>query len=242
MNQIDIRTHDDIQRLTGAIQELKEMLLLIYSDQCGHCHTYRPFWNKLHNVKNRKLGLVSVERNMLPHTPWANVEHRGYPSVIEIDKNGVAHPVEQIRDEKKMNAVVNGNTEGNEPELEESSSDEEYPNNRLIIGEKSTPLSKENYEEFPTDPNVFSTNAKINTKTNANLNNLNSQKQNSNKYRGGRNNNEYSSSSESEEESPSPKKGGGRRPKKRISKKKTIRKRRGRKHTRRQKQKNLKRR
>ena len=238
MNQIDIRTHDDIQRLTGAIQELKGMLLLIYSDQCGHCHTYRPFWKKLHNIKNRKMGLVSVERNMLPHTPWANVEHRGYPSVIQIDEEGKAHPVENIRDEKNMNAVVNGNTEGNEPELEESSSDEESPNNRLIIGEKSRPLSKENYEEIIPD-----TNANINTKTNANLNNLNSQKPIS-KYRGGRNNNEYSSSSESdeEEESPPPKKGGGRRPKKRISKKKTIRKRRGRKPTRRQKQKNLKRR
>jgi len=241
MNQIDIRTHDDIQRLTGAIQELKGMLLLIYSDQCGHCHTYRPFWNKLHNIKNRKMGLVSVERNMLPHTPWANVEHRGYPSVIQIDAEGKAHPVENIRDEKNMNAVVNGNTEGNEPEIEESSSDEESPNNRLIISETSRPLSKENYEELPTSPNVFSTNAKTYTRANANLNNLNSQKQNS-KYRGGRNNYEDPSSSESEEEDKGPQKGGRRRPNKRISKKKTIRKRRGRKPTRRQKQKNLKRR
>jgi hypothetical protein len=236
MNQIDIRTHDDIQRLTGAIQELKGILLLIYSDQCGHCHTYRPFWKKLHNIKNRKMGLVSVERNMLPHTPWANVEHRGYPSVIQIDEEGKAHPVENIRDEKNMNAVVNGNTELNEPELEESSSDEEYPNNPPIINETSRPLSKENYEEITPD-----TNAKINTRTNANLNNLNSQKQNS-KYRGGRNNNYDPSSSESEGEENSPQEGGRRRPKKRISKKKTIRKRGGRKYTRRQKQKNLKRR
>lgn len=218
MNQIDIRTHDDIQRLTGAIQELKGMLLLIYSDQCGHCHTYRPFWKKLHNIKNRKMGLVSVERNMLPHTPWANVEHRGYPSVIQIDEEGKAHPVENIRDEKNMNAVVNGKNE-EEPvetmnELDESSSDEDenenFKNssknssnkNNLIINDPE-PLNETDYL------NVLNSQEKLNPTT---LGNSNSQA------------------------------GGRRRPKKRISKKKTIRKRRGRKPTRRQKQKNLKRR
>ena len=215
MNQLDIRTHDDIQRLTGAIQELKGMLLLIYSDQCGHCHTYRPFWNKLHKIKNRKLGLVSVEKNMLPHTPWANVEHRGYPSVIQIDEEGKAHPVEKIRDEKNMNAVVNGeneeepvetNNEQYESSSDESSSDEEGGNNIIINNNNPKPLNNKDYE---------------------NLNVLNSQKRqnpttlgNSNIYAGGR-----------------------RRMKKRMTKKKsTCKQRKRRYHSRKQrKQKNLKR-
>lgn len=219
MNQIDIRTHDDIQRLTGAIQELKGMLLLIYSDQCGHCHTYRPFWKKLHNIKNRKMGLVSVERSMLPHTPWANVEHRGYPSVIQIDEEGKAHPVENIRDEKNMNAVVNGDTKLNEPELEESSSDEdENENENFKNSSNKNSLVINNNDPEPLNEtdylNVLNSQEKLNPTT---LGNSNSQA------------------------------GGRRRAKKRISKKKTIRKRRGRKQrggkpTRRQKQKNLKRR
>lgn len=165
MNQIDIRTHDDVQRLTEAIQDFKEMLLLIYSDTCGHCHTYKPLWNKLHNIKNRKRGLVSVEKNMLPHTPWANVEHTGYPSVIRIDESGVAHPVEKYRDEKNMNALVNGKSPAEnvlelENTIEDSSSDEEE------FGSPE-PLSKGNYTELPAE---LSTN---------NLNVLNSQKRNS---------------------------------------------------------------
>lgn len=163
MNQIDIRTHDDVQRLTEAIQDFKEMLLLIYSDTCGHCHTYKPLWNKLHNIKNRKRGLVSVEKNMLPHTPWANVEHTGYPSVIRIDESGVAHPVEKYRDEKNMNALVNGKSPAEnvlelENTIEDSSSDEEE------FGAPE-PLSKGDYTELP---NELST-----------LNVLNSQKRNS---------------------------------------------------------------
>jgi hypothetical protein len=161
MNQIDIRTHDDVQRLTEAIQDFKEMLLLIYSDTCGHCHTYKPLWDKLHNIKNRKRGLVSVEKNMLPHTPWANVEHTGYPSVIRIDESGVAHPVEKYRDEKNMNSLVNGKSAAeNLPEMEDSSSDEEE------FGAPE-PLSKENYTKLPEE---FNTNK---------LNVLNSQKRNS---------------------------------------------------------------
>lgn len=161
MNQIDIRTHDDVQRLTEAIQDFKEMLLLIYSDTCGHCHTYKPLWNKLHNIKNRKRGLVSVEKNMLPHTPWANVEHTGYPSVIRIDESGVAHPVEKYRDEKNMNSLVNGKSAAkNVREMEDSSSDEEE------FGDPE-PLSNENYTKLPEE---FNTN---------NLNVLNSQKRNS---------------------------------------------------------------
>ena len=147
MNQVDIRTHDDVQRLTEAIQDFKEMLLLIYSDTCGHCHTYKPLWNKLHNIKNRKRGLVSVEKNMLPHTPWASV----------------AHPVEKYRDEKNMNALVNGKSAAEnvlevENTIEDSSSDEEE------FGSPE-PLSKGNYTELPNES--------------SNLNVLNSQKRNS---------------------------------------------------------------
>ena len=224
MNQIDIRTHDDIERLRDAIQELKGMLLLIYSDKCGHCHTYRPFWNKLHNIKNRKLGLVSVEKSMLPHTQWANVEHRGYPSVIQIDEEGKAYPVEQIRDEKNMNAVVNGKNEKEPVEMmnepDESSSDE-YENFKKSYNTNDDPkqLSSNNIIINNTkDPKQLDPEDYLNT--------LNSQEKHNSTTLG-------NSNSQT---------GGRRRRKKRISKKKTIRKRRGHKPTRRQKQKNLKRR
>jgi len=177
MSVVDVRAPSDIMALKNEIEQFREMLLLIYSDTCGHCHRYKALWDKLHKIKPRKRGLASINSEQLANTDFADLKIRGYPSVIKVvngrpaemeDKSNAMN--EEYRDPAKMENLVNGKSpflnEGEnvtgEPATEEpeetavANSNEPVNWNKLENSPTSTqpPLAKSTRVEQPPLANL----------------------------------------------------------------------------------------
>ena len=74
------------KEVNDSILARDNLVILYYSDMCGHCIQLKPTWNKLCNsIKDKKdITVVNVEANNFEHLPEKykkNIE--GYPTIIK---------------------------------------------------------------------------------------------------------------------------------------------------------------
>ena len=82
-------------------------IVLIYSPQCPHCHTYMPLWNRLRKQSERRANLVHMEApvyNELELSEKKSID--GVPTVLFVDKEGRVSEAESPRDERVMSNAV----------------------------------------------------------------------------------------------------------------------------------------
>lgn len=88
-------------------------IVLIYSPQCPHCHTYMPLWNRLRKQSERRANLVHMEAPVYSQLELSEKKSiDGVPTVLFVDKEGRVSEAESPRDERVMtNAVRMGVSE-----------------------------------------------------------------------------------------------------------------------------------
>lgn len=98
-------------------------IVLIYSPQCPHCHTYMPLWKRLCKQSDRRANLVHMETPVYSQLELSEKKSiDGVPTVLFVDKEGNVKEAESPRDERVMsNAVRMGVSE---KEATEASADE----------------------------------------------------------------------------------------------------------------------
>ena len=75
--------------VNDVIISSENVVILYYSDMCGHCIQLKPTWNKLcDSIKNKKdITIVNVEANNFEHLPVKykkNID--GYPTIIKYSR------------------------------------------------------------------------------------------------------------------------------------------------------------
>ena len=109
----EIRTVDEALKLEGVLSKQQgEMYILTFADWCGHCQTYKPFWERLRNLSTRMIPLAAVQDTQLETVKSLKTAPlNGYPTVIHVKKDGSMEAVDstEMRDEKKMGARVADN-------------------------------------------------------------------------------------------------------------------------------------
>ena len=106
-NSLDVTKTADVSKLGDLIKKNKLVVVLIWADYCGHCHTFKDdVWSKLLSNKKRKAGLASIHYDQLENAPEPIPKKvSGYPSVFLVKNNGaVEYP--NPRDLEKMNSIV----------------------------------------------------------------------------------------------------------------------------------------
>jgi thiol-disulfide isomerase/thioredoxin len=77
------------KEVNDAIIAGDNIVILYYSDMCGHCIQLKPTWNKLcDSIKNKKdITIVNVEANNLEHLPAKyKKDIEGYPTIIKYSR------------------------------------------------------------------------------------------------------------------------------------------------------------
>jgi len=117
---IDVRSPLDVKKALDIINKSKITLVLVYADWCPHCHTYKPFWQKLTKEKGNGVGMVAVEQaNSAQVLNSINDDSTGrpinvdaFPQVIAVGKtpNGTNSGVtiENRSGEEIVNLAKNG--------------------------------------------------------------------------------------------------------------------------------------
>jgi hypothetical protein len=88
------------------------VVVLVYADWCGHCHTYKKgTWNNLKSMPNRKIPIAEVNETQLPNTPLKNAKIDGYPSVLVVGNNGKSAEFKDNATGQTTNALPISNNE-----------------------------------------------------------------------------------------------------------------------------------
>ena len=109
-DNMDVKTVGQIDKLVDNIKNNVLTLLLIYADWCGHCKTFKnDIWNKLANIKGRKISMAQVNENVLSHLkeriPDLNVD--GFPTVTLAGNDmKTSPPIKNTRDLGSMQTLV----------------------------------------------------------------------------------------------------------------------------------------
>ena len=144
-NSIDVKGAADIAGITDILKKNKFVVVLIWANYCGHCHTYKDqVWNKLLANKNRRAGLASIHYDQLENAP-APIPKKvsGYPTVLFVGKNGVPTEYSDSRDLNKMSRIV----ESEDPEALVNRVNDDTP--------RLTEEAEANRDHLPSaDPNV----------------------------------------------------------------------------------------
>ncbi len=82
-------------------------IVLIYSPQCSHCHTYMPLWKRLCSQEARRANMIHMEApvyNQLELSEKKQID--GVPTVLFVDKEDRVSEAESPRDERVMSNAV----------------------------------------------------------------------------------------------------------------------------------------
>ena len=142
-NNVDVRSAADIAALNDILNKNKVVMVLVYADYCGHCHTYKDdIWNGLASDPNRKNGMASIHYDQLEHTPFASTKVSGYPTVLMVgeDKVPMKFKNEQTgqeevdypesRNKEKMSEILNSMPEST-PMLDDSAKESRLLSNTI---------------------------------------------------------------------------------------------------------------
>ena len=106
----EIRTVEEALKLEHVMSKQKgEMYILMFADWCGHCQTYKPFWQRLRDMAGRMVKVAAVQDTQKENVPsLKDAPLNGYPTVIHVKEDGTMEPVDstEMRDEEKMKARV----------------------------------------------------------------------------------------------------------------------------------------
>jgi len=87
-DNIDVKTLEDVAKLTEMIKNNIVTLILVYADWCGHCTTYKDdIWKKLASLKGRKVPMAQVNEKILAESPLAGMKIDGYPTNLLMGKD-----------------------------------------------------------------------------------------------------------------------------------------------------------
>jgi len=110
----EVRDIKKALELEGILAEQKgDKYILFFADWCGHCQTYKPFWEKLSKVAGRIATMAAVQDTQKENVPsLKDAELDGYPTVIRVTKDGKTEKVspQEMRDEAKMMARLTEST------------------------------------------------------------------------------------------------------------------------------------
>lgn len=106
----EVRTIEDALKLEHVLSTQKgEKYILMFADWCGHCQTYKPFWERLRNLSDKMVTLAAVQDTQKEHVPaLKGAPFDGYPTVIHVKEDGTKEAVDskEMRDEGKMVARI----------------------------------------------------------------------------------------------------------------------------------------
>jgi thiol-disulfide isomerase/thioredoxin len=77
------------KEVNDVIVSSNNLVILYYSDMCGHCIQLKPTWNKLcDSIKNKKdITIINVEANNFEHLPEKYKKNIvGYPTIIKYSR------------------------------------------------------------------------------------------------------------------------------------------------------------
>jgi hypothetical protein len=127
MKTLDVRSTEDIPALMDMFDKKDNVVVLVYADYCGHCHTYRDeVWNGLNGSNMAAVHYDQVDK--LQTTPLKDTTIAGYPTVLYVEKGKAPVEVENPRDLEKMNTMLEPGS-SNEESDSDSDSDSEVESN-----------------------------------------------------------------------------------------------------------------
>ena len=97
LSHIDVRSKKDIPEFIKRITKGPVTVVLVYADWCGHCHTYKPEFNKLAQSPNRTSQVLSLNETMVDaaneslkklNNNAKSIKVDGYPSTLVVSNNG----------------------------------------------------------------------------------------------------------------------------------------------------------
>lgn len=146
------------------MKKYKALIVFIYADWCGHCHSYRDqVWKNLPNAagKNRKVGLAAINEQMLDKTPMAGVPVDGYPTNLVVNtegKPGVVKPV-LFKDEagNVTPNIPNSRDMGTMTRLAQSTPEEIVNNSAGVSPNTVDPATSAAAKGFPLTENNYET-------------------------------------------------------------------------------------
>ncbi len=107
---LEVNSASDIPNVYDMLKNNRAIIVLIWADYCGHCHSYKKdIWSKLVANSKRRAGLMSVHYDQLEKLPEPIPKRvRGYPTVFHVKSDGTVTevPSEDARNLKKMNAYI----------------------------------------------------------------------------------------------------------------------------------------
>lgn len=115
---LDVSTEEHLDSLQELVSSQPIVLVFIYADWCGHCHTFKPQWEKYKAISGRQVPMASINEKVLAKTPLKSVKLDGYPSNVlysGIDdsfgsftnENGEeTHAIPNARDEHLMRKLL----------------------------------------------------------------------------------------------------------------------------------------
>jgi thiol-disulfide isomerase/thioredoxin len=112
----EIRTPEDALKLEGVLSKQEgDTYVLMFADWCGHCQTYKPFWQKLAKLANKMANMAAVQDTQQENVPTLKeAALNGYPTVLKISKGKVTETLSStaMRDEGEMRKRVLGSDGG----------------------------------------------------------------------------------------------------------------------------------
>jgi hypothetical protein len=98
---------DQFSELQKLIGDGPITYVLVYSVTCPHCHTYKPIWTELCQMKGKKANLVSMEASTYDEIPLSKKKPvSGVPTVLYVDKSGQISEVSEPRNREVMSNAV----------------------------------------------------------------------------------------------------------------------------------------
>jgi hypothetical protein len=107
-DNIDVQTLEDVSKLVEHIKNNVVTLMLVYADWCGHCGTFKKdIWEKLANLKGRKVAMAQVNEKILSQTPFSGLKINGYPTNVLVGKDMKAATMNDPETGESTNALPN---------------------------------------------------------------------------------------------------------------------------------------
>ena len=111
MRALDVSTNDKskVKNFLDMVKSGRTIIVLVYANWCGHCHTFKPRFDKAANSGNSQIA-AAIESEALPAINASlpkSISVDGYPSLIVVgDKGSETEVISQLNNVmKNLNSV-----------------------------------------------------------------------------------------------------------------------------------------